>query len=83
MYCGKYLECIIVYSSLYIGFFKKQSFISHVKNLAPLCESELVLLSRSFYSKRDAAWDDESSKYSYKSPLTVHLTLNGFDFSGW
>ena len=79
---GKYLEWIIIYFALDIGVSKKKTFISHDKNLAPLCASEIVLLNSSFYSNRDAAGDDTSHGYSNLSPPTVSLTLNGSDFSG-
>ena len=79
---GKYFECILIYSALYIRVFRKKYFRSQGINLAPLRESEIVLLNRSFDSKRDAAGDDASSGYSSLSPTTVSLTMYGSNFRG-
>ena len=54
---GKCFEWIIVYSTLDIRVSKKKSFVSHDRNFAPLCASDIVIFNISFYFKRDAAGD--------------------------
>ena len=77
----KYFACTLMYSALEIGVSKKKSFSSQDINIAPLPTSEIVLLNRSFDSKRDAAGDDTSSGYSIMSPPTFNMNLYGYDFS--
>ena len=79
---GKYFEWILVYFSLVVGVYSKKSFISHNKNLSPLCASEIVIFNINFYSKRDDSVYDASYRYSNLSPPTVNMTLNGSDFIG-
>ena len=80
---GKYFDCILIYSALDIGFSKKKYFRSQDINIAPCRESEIVILKRNFYSKRDADGDDASSGYSSLYPPTVSLTIYGSGFSWW
>ena len=67
---------------LILGFPIKRYFRSQDINIAPLSASEILILNRIFYSKRDASGDDASSGYSSLSPPTVSLTLYGSGFSG-
>ena len=71
-----------MYSALGIGVSKKTNFRSQEINLAPLRAYEMVLLNSSFYSKRDAVGDDESSGYLILPSPTVNLNMYGSDFSG-
>ena len=75
-------EWILIYSTLNKGVSKKKIFKSYDENLAPLCESEIVLFNSSFYTKIDAAVGDASSGYSNLSPPIVNLNLDSYDFSG-
>ena len=70
------------YNLLLTLVFPRKYFISHDKNLAPLCAYEMFLLNSGFDSKIDAAGCDELSGCSNLSPPTINLTLNGYDFSG-
>ena len=63
--------------------FQKQSFRSHDINIAPLCESEILIFNGISYSKRDAAGDVASFGYYNLYPTTFNMTQNGSDFSGW
>ena len=55
---GKYIEYILIYSTLYIGVSREEYFRSQDINLAPRRVSVIVLLKAVFDSKRDAAGDD-------------------------
>ena len=71
-----------MYSALEMEVYSKKYFRSQDITLAPLRESEMVLLNRIFDPKRDASGDDESSGYSSLLTHTVNLTRYGSDFSG-
>ena len=79
---GEYFECILIYSSLDIEFYKKYYFWSQDINLAGRRASEILLLQIIFDSKRDAAGNDALSEYYSLCPPTVSMTLYGSDFSG-
>ena len=80
---GKCFEWILIYSAVDIGVYKKKIFLSHDRNLAPMCASDIMLLNSSFDSKTDAARYDASSGYYNLSTHTINMTINGSDFSGW
>ena len=63
--------------------FQEKYFRSQDITLAPLRESNIVILNSSFGSKRDAAGDDASLGYSSLSPPTVSLNRYGSDFRVW
>ena len=60
----------------------KKSFRSAEKNLTPLEASKMVLLRRSFVSRRDAAGELAVELYSRQSPPTVRQTPNSSLLSG-
>ena len=74
---GKCLNGTRMYSGLAIGDAKKKSFTSAEKKVAPCSQSEMVLLSKSFVSTREAAGDPSSYSYDNRSPPTTILTLYG------
>ena len=51
-------------------------------NLAPLWLSDMTLLTNNLASKRDAAGDESSARYSSTSPPIVSRTLYGSFLSG-
>ena len=56
--------------------------ISQLRNLAPLCASEIVLLTIIFVSMRFKTGEPASASYSRISPPTSKRNLHGSVFSG-